>query len=716
MFFICLVHTATAGELKIITSGGFQGVADADGKVIVPAIYEKLGWSSGEHEIVNQNIGFYENGKWGLINIKTKKIQGAKFQVLEPFNETYFEAGKNVPYSNVLKRGLIDEMGKVILDFHYYTISDLGGDLFGVAKYEVGILSFGVYSATNKVIVPCQYVSIDQEGDLLVASNNEKKLRVYDRNGVLLISDWIDQISTIDGGYAVAKAGYFGKLDEKGRQLLDIGFKEVYPVKSEFRKWEVKTLTDRDKPGVFVSCDSITYQTSGDMLIAHVNQAEHLLAAGDMLFNDAQNTLKHIGNGFIVTKNTALQTWAIHKTDGREVISGYDSIAVDSMYFYTLSREGWDIYNLFGRKINEFSFQGVGFSQNRNVPVKRNDYWGWINFQGEELIDYRYEKVVPTGHYKHFLAKNYKRWGVNTTDDEWVILPEYDSLYAFDDFYIATKMSASYVFNRSGKLLQSIPYEVKLSGYLQLRDGGKVGAVTSQGYYIHPLYDDIAIHGEFYEMSKGDTVIMIYKDGRPVLGYNDGVSDVLSFSEGYFHIIKDGKHGFVDVNGKLRVANRYDSAQFYSEGLAPVKLLDKWGFIDKYEILTIQPFYRYSSVFKNGLAIIQSGEKYGIITPTGDEIVSVDWKNIERLPTGNYRITDWDNKVGLVNATGRFVLRPNYDRLEDTEKSLIIGSKNGKKGVINYDGYTKVPFQYSDIQIQGDYLLLLKEETTLGNN
>ena len=201
---------------------------------------------------------------------------------------------------------------------------------------------------------------------------------------------------------------------------------------------------------------------------------------------------------------------------------------------------------------------------------------------------------------------------------------------------------------------------------------------------------------------------LVHEGGRRVIKAEDEIEDVLGYSERYFHIIKDGKHGFVDENGKLRVANRYDSAQYYSEGLAPVKLLGKWGFIDKYEVLQIQPFYRYSSTFKNDLAIIQTGEDFGIITPTGKEVVEVSWKYIQRLKTDNYKIIDWDGKVGICDVNGRFIVRPNYSAVEDTDKELLIVTQNGKKGIIDYRGYSKLPFEYNDIQIKGEYLLLNK--------
>lgn len=703
---------ASAGDLKIYTSGGLQGVADEEGKVVVPAIYEKLGWSNGKNDIINQTIGFYENGSWGLINIKTRKIESARYKVLEPFNGQLFEAGKVTHYSNVVKRGLIDDKGDVILGFNYFTIDELAEDRYKVSEYTNNDILFGMVGS-EEVFIPIIYESLNKVGSLVEVWNKGMKRRLYSLDGQDLVNGWIDHVDLLSDGYVITNEGYQGKLDAHGRLILEIKYKsitdqEVIP----FPSWQVSELDlmGQNQNLLEIACDSITHEPIHNLLIAHVNNAEHILAASDLLFTDQQNSLKSIRNGFLITKNRKLQQWGIYKTDGREVAAGFDSVAVDSLYFFTNSKGDWDVYNLFGRKMNERPFQELGFASNRNIPAKRNGYWGWLDFRGNVMLNYTFEKVQKSFSTNHFLAKNYGKWGVKSFSDDWLILSEYDSIYDYDQFYIATKGEASYIFNELGEVIHSLPYQaLPAKGYLQLVNGDKVGAITSLGHYIHPQYDQISVHDAYYEMQDSSGATLVHVSGRQVLKAADEVEDVLGFSEGFFHIIKDGKHGFVDENGKLRVANRYDSAQAYHEGLAPVMLLGKWGFIDKYEILQIQPFYRYSSTFKNGLAIIQTGEDYGIITPSGKEVVDVKWKQIERLPTDNYKVIDWDNKVGICDVNGRFIVRPNYTEVVDTDRELLIVTSNGAKGLIDYQGYTKLPFDYNQIEIKGDYLLLQKK-------
>ena len=50
---------------------------------------------------------------------------------------------------------------------------------------------------------------------------------------------------------------------------------------------------------------------------------------------------------------------------------------------------------------------------------------------------------------------------------------------------------------------------------------------------------------------------------------------------GLAHVAKNGKHGYVNEQGKVMIPLQYDEAYAFSESRAGVKLGDKWGFIDQ---------------------------------------------------------------------------------------------------------------------------------------
>lgn len=704
--FILLQQSALAEELKIFTSGGFQGVSDENDQVVIPAVYEKLGWSDGSDQIVNQSIGFFEHGSWGIINISSKKLSSAQYAVLKPFNESLYEAGIIGKFSNRIFKGLIDNRGRIALDVKYYTLEKIGLHSVVVSEYVDGGLRYGLYSDENLELLPVTFRSIEVLGDILLAKNDASKIHVFDASANLLLHPWVDEVYLSSKGYIVKNDGYYGLLNHDGIKVLDLSYKFIddHSLKS-FPTWRVKKIDSDENQEIL--CDSLVYDLESDLLIAHVNNAHHILS-GTQLFQDQQHSLKHIGNGFLVTKDNVTSKWGIYKTDGRMVAQGFDSVGVDQNYFYTLSGKKWDVYNFFGRKLNEAPFQELGWSQNKNIPARKNEYWGWLDFQTKQLVDYQLEEIRTTNHPSQFIGRRFGLWGVQDFHGNWVIMPNFHQIDRFGTFYLCRKGGATHIYHESGKLLYEISYQVSTDQFIRLADEGLIGAVTSEGYLFDPVYDEISIVDSMYVLKRNGLASVYFPNGRLIFGTEVGVQSVLSYSENFLHIIKDGKHGFVDMNGKLRIANRYDSAQYFHEELAPVKLRGKWGFIGPYENLIIQPFYQNSSTFLNGLAIVKYNNQFGLINKKGEEVVQIQWKKIERLKTGNYKVTDWDGKVGLVNTVGRFVIRPNFNQIEDTDKQLIIVTNGSKKGVLDYAGLTKVPFEYSTIQVQGDYLLMRK--------
>ncbi|MFY0608148.1 MAG: WG repeat-containing protein [Cyclobacteriaceae bacterium] len=697
-----------AGGLKIVTDNGKQGIADEEGKVLVPPIYDKLGWSNRTSEVVGGAIGYYENGKWGIINIENGKLSSARYATLEPFNESLYEAGITGRFTNIIFKGLIDAKLKVHLDFHYYTIDPLDESLWLVSEYNARRLDYGVFSIDNELIIPTQFRQIEKQGKLLNVQNQQKKFKLYASTGAPVSDVWYDKISFDPEGYTITNNGYVGRINADGQIVHSIEYKDIVDgeVRS-FPEWEIREV-GKDE-GTKIKCDSVVFNKATDLLIAHVNNTEHILAVSDKVFKDKQVQLKYLGQGFVVTQHNISNEWGIYKTDGRLIASQFDTIAIDSSYFYAHHKEGWDVYNLFGRKINERPYEAVGFSHAGNIPVAKRNFWGWIDFQGTRMTTLKYDSLAPGLTPDHYIANSYGKWGVRTFADEWMIMPKYESVLKSGELYIGKKDQAFHVYDLSGKLLHQVPYKIIQEELLKLTDGDLFGLLTEKGKYIYPGYERVYAVDAYYALQARNVVMLIDEIGNTIISLDQRVEEVLSFSEGYFHVIKDGQHGFVDTEGKLRIANRYDSALLFSEGLAAIKLRGNWGFVDDTETLVIQPYYTYSSTFSDGLAIIQTDGKYGIIDPQGNEIINPVWQLIERLPTGNYRLTDDSGRLAMVSRVGKIIFRAKFDYLEDSDLGLVVVEKFGKKGVMDYTGLTKVPFEYEEIKISGDYLLLRKE-------
>ena len=76
--------------------------------------------------------------------------------------------------------------------------------------------------------------------------------------------------------------------------------------------------------------------------------------------------------------------------------------------------------------------------------------------------------------------------------------------------------------------------------------------------------------------------------------------------DGYAAVEKNGKWGFVDVDGKLVIDCQYDDALSFSSGYAAVKQDDAWGYIDMENTMAIEPgFALATSLSSEGTAAVK---------------------------------------------------------------------------------------------------------------
>lgn len=211
---------------------------------------------------------------------------------------------------------------------------------------------------------------------------------------------------------------------------------------------------------------------------------------------------------------------------------------------------------------------------------------------------------------------------------------------------------------------------------------------------------------DFYVSADGKTEV-------PLADYDE----VFWFSEGLAAVTKDGKRGFIDAKGNLKVPCVYDengSAREFQNGFAVVCKDGKCGYINTAgeEIVPVE--FRYVWSFdENGVAMVLSEDgTVNYIDNTGKRAekgpaLSEDGRT--KLSDRGYEVCGtvedgtWvtkDGKIGLVDQNGDFVLPAEYDHPNDYNSifpafhsGLALASKGGKFGYINKKGETVIPFE-----------------------
>jgi WG containing repeat len=150
---------------------------------------------------------------------------------------------------------------------------------------------------------------------------------------------------------------------------------------------------------------------------------------------------------------------------------------------------------------------------------------------------------------------------------------------------------------------------------------------------------------------------------------------------------RKGKWGFYDKQGTLRVAHLFDEISHYKKNIAAVKQGKEIYLID-------------TNGVKVAAAYDPSNHDYSfsdddIAIGMGGDFFYKDYKKIIE-----------NGKVGLLDVVNNKIIIPvEYDKLVDLKDKfkIITGGKNGKYGLIAFDGQIIIPVEYESIFVLNDY-------------
>jgi plastocyanin len=127
------------------------------------------------------------------------------------------------------------------------------------------------------------------------------------------------------------------------------------------------------------------------------------------------------------------------------------------------------------------------------------------------------------------------------------------------------------------------------------------------------------------------------------------------------YVIRDGnRFGFIDNDGRVVIAPQFDDAQWFAEGLAPVKVGSRWGFIDEQGKIVINPLYDEASPLYDGLAAVKTGERWGFIDRSGREVIPPQFDGVSIFQKGLAGVRVGE-RWGYIDKKGKFVINPQFD-------------------------------------------------------
>lgn len=152
-----------------------------------------------------------------------------------------------------------------------------------------------------------------------------------------------------------------------------------------------------------------------------------------------------------------------------------------------------------------------------------------------------------------------------------------------------------------------------VDGVAAVQKNGKWSLIDNTGKEVSSdKYEDIIIQTNGTHLKNGvmiakkDGTYKIYRDGKATGSYSD--ADIIT-DDNMIAVCKDGKWGFVNLDGEEVIAPKYNNAKSFSNGLAAVSDGEKWGFIDPSGSIVIDYLFYGGDYFNDeGCCMVETGQ------------------------------------------------------------------------------------------------------------
>jgi hypothetical protein len=393
-------------------------------------------------------------------------------------------------------------------------------------------------------------------------------------------------------------------------------------------------------------------------------------------FRNGRAVVRNKNRYGVIRKNGS----TILPTDFQEIILGESFILTNEK---KVDKVSWSLRDTLGQRKHAKSYDLLVPKQGSIFPAVKNGYWGALDANGKELIACVYDSLVEISN--HQLVVKFKgQYGIISLKEEWLAFPQ--------------------------------PHRLKLLNndrYLKVI-GNTVFLCSFNGAILYFTINPIDLHEDHFveHVHTGGTWVIDY-DGRIVsrqLPPDEPTEKIFPATEGLRGIKKNGKFGFIDDQGRLRIANRYEDILPFQEGLAAIKIRNKWGFINRDEKIVIQPVYEQVKPFENGYSFVKQNGLVGIIDKEGKLIVPTRFSKVTRLENGRF-LLEAGNLFGLADSMGNILLFPKYESLTDLNTGYVIVQLQGKFGLVTLQGVNTIPILFEKLSYdkENDRFLGLKK-------
>jgi len=268
------------------------------------------------------------------------------------------------------------------------------------------------------------------------------------------------------------------------------------------------------------------------------------------------------------------------------------------------------------------SYEYIAAIHGVTMQVQREGLWGIARLDGTTLIPCMYEKISTFSDGTAIVMSSGEIFAVDGNNNRIALHRGgatdignlSDNRIALNIDGIWRRASGSFALGTAG--FERIG--TYSGGFAAARLNGSWGVVdVGTDWLISPEYDAIIVdelgrcYGQGAVFVRNGSSVYLYADGRRVGGVFE---DARPFSnEGYAAVMQNGKWGFIDTDGILRIDFAFDDALSFGQHLAAVRIGEHWGYICINGQIVIEPIFLEAKSFSDASAPVRTERGWQII-------------------------------------------------------------------------------------------------------
>lgn len=389
------------GELLVKEKGKY-GIINIKGATLVKTNYDKI----EADRLYEEDNGYKKSGyivsnttdegyRYGYVNLEGKEIIETKYNDLYRITEIdsddiYIICAENGKY------GLFKN-GKKIIDNEYQTLTytESNNTLIALRGKK-----YGVISIKGETIVPFEYKQIDITGDYIYAIVTEQDVKTFDSNG---------QEANIDKDLAIINVEntdykvYIQTVDGKTEYNIYKNEKQITKNKYTY----IQYLYDN----YFIACNA-----NGKLGIIDDSEKTKV----EFNYNSIQRIEK---TNMVQTLNSNTKITEIYSKEIKKICELENATIENNEEYVKLYND--EEIKYISKDEKEVKNTEV-FTNNKIFAKKLGNKWGFVDTNGNKVVDYKYENVTEVNEYGFAGIKQNGKWGVVNSDGEIILEPIYE--------------------------------------------------------------------------------------------------------------------------------------------------------------------------------------------------------------------------------------------------------------------------------------------------